>query len=174
MYLFVPGCTGMYHIENPVLPCTVLYSPVGIVTVEILCCLVLSCYVLYPYGKSGTDLYSHVPSCSRTCTCTGNLVLTCTALYISNLQILYLSVQPCTKTTNLALTCNDLYLPVPNREIMHWLVLPCTSTYQKVQVRTNMPYLVQVHRILDADAAVQYRSYVDHDILVDVKNIDSL
>jgi hypothetical protein len=57
---------------------------------------------------------------------------------------------------------------------MHWLVLPCTSTYQKVQVRTNMPYLVQVHRILDADAAVQYRSYVDHDILVDVKNIDSL
>ncbi len=33
-YLFVPVCTSMYHLENPVLTCTVLYHPVRIVHLE--------------------------------------------------------------------------------------------------------------------------------------------
>ena len=67
----------MYHLENPVLTCTVLYSPVRIVRVEIGYQLVQSCTVLYLYWKFGTDLYRLVQSCINS----ENPVLTSTVLY---------------------------------------------------------------------------------------------
>ncbi len=92
LYQYVPVCTSIYHLENPVLTCTVLYSPVRIVQVEIGYQLVPSCTVLYLYWKFGSGLYRLVPSC------TGK---SCTDLYSL--------VQSCTNSENPVLTCTVLY-----------------------------------------------------------------
>jgi hypothetical protein len=81
LYCPVPSCT--YRTSgNFLLSCTVRYRPVIVRKIWYL--LVPSCTVLYPYRKSGTDVYRLVQSCANL----ENPVLTCTVLF-QNQNILY-------------------------------------------------------------------------------------
>ncbi len=138
---------------------------------------------MYLIWYSCTCLYGHVqyhpvPSC----TCLGNLVLTCTILYslVPIREILCSLVLSCTKPkisctcwyrlvqswtnrVHLVLACTVWYQTKKSGTALYHLVLACTywgnlvlagsGTYLYILVRTNLPLFVQVYRIPDGRSA---------------------